>query len=104
MEGAGRAIEVDGALQTFAETVEVLGALGDGQLAKKLEDLGGQQGWRLGLVRLSAGVALRNSYIQGFPRKAREVELRTIESINELNVNHAPIINRPQDLLVNLPL
>ena len=55
VEGAGRAIQLDGAFQTFAETVEVAGALGDGQLAKQLEDLGGQQGWRLGLVRLSAG-------------------------------------------------
>ena len=32
-----------------------------------------------------------------FPRKAQEVELRTIESINKLNVNHAPIINPPQN-------
>ena len=55
MEGAGRAMELEGALQTFAATVEVAGALGDGQLAKQMEDLGGQQGWRLGLVRLSAG-------------------------------------------------
>ena len=44
VEGAGRAMELDGALQTFAETVEVAGALGDGQPAKQLEDLGGQEG------------------------------------------------------------
>ena len=35
--------------------VEVSGALGDGQLAIQLGDLGGQKGWRLGLIRLTAG-------------------------------------------------
>ena len=54
VEGAGRAMELNGALQTFAASVEVAGALGDGQLAKQFEDLGGQQGWKLGLARLSA--------------------------------------------------
>ena len=39
--GAGRAMELGGALHAFAETLEVTGALGDGQLAKQLEDLGG---------------------------------------------------------------
>ena len=52
---AARAVELDGALQAFAATVEVDGASGDGQLAKQLGDLGGQEGWRLGLVRLVAG-------------------------------------------------
>ena len=54
-EGAGRAEELDGALQAFAAPVEVAGAKGDGQLAKQLGVLAGQEGWRLGLVRLSAG-------------------------------------------------
>jgi hypothetical protein len=44
MEGAARARELDGALQAFAATVEVDGAHGDGQLAKQLGDLGGQEG------------------------------------------------------------
>ena len=41
LEGAGRAVELDMALQAFAATVEVDGALGDGQLAMQLGDLGG---------------------------------------------------------------
>ena len=48
-------MELDVALQAFAATVEVDGASGDGQLAKQLGDLNGQEGWRLGLVRLVAG-------------------------------------------------
>ena len=48
--------ELDKALQAFAATVEVDGALGDGQLTMQLGDLGGQRGWRLGLIRLTAGV------------------------------------------------
>ena len=36
MEGAGRAVELDMALRAFAATVEVDGALGDGQLAIQL--------------------------------------------------------------------
>ena len=55
VEGAGRAEELGVALQAFVATVEVDGAKGDGQLAKQLGALGGQEGWRLGLVRLSAG-------------------------------------------------
>ena len=55
VEGAGRAMELDTALQAFASAVEVDGAMGDGQLAKQLGDLGGQEGWRLGLIRLTAG-------------------------------------------------
>ena len=43
-EGAARAAELSMALQVFAATVEVDGALGDGQLAVKLGDLGGQEG------------------------------------------------------------
>ena len=43
------------ALQAFATTMEVDGAMGDGQLAIQLGDLGGQKGWRLGLIRLTAG-------------------------------------------------
>ena len=39
----------------FASAVEVDGAKGDGQLAIQLGDLGGQEGWRLGLIRLTAG-------------------------------------------------
>ena len=35
--------------------MEVDGAQDDGQLAKQLGDLGGQEGWRLGLVRMVAG-------------------------------------------------
>ena len=54
-EGAARAVELDVALQAFAATVEVDGASGDGQLAKQLGNLSGQEGWRLGLVRLVAG-------------------------------------------------
>ena len=50
VEGVGRAVELGVALKTFAATVEVDGALGDGQLAVQLGDLGGQKGWRLGLV------------------------------------------------------
>ena len=38
-EGAGRAMGLGGALQAFAATVEVAGALGDGQLAMQLGDL-----------------------------------------------------------------
>ena len=55
VEGAARAVELDVALQAFAATVEVDGASGDGQLAKQLGDLSGQEGWRLGLVRMVAG-------------------------------------------------
>ena len=44
MEGAGRAAELNMALQVFATTVEVDGTLGDGQLAMQLCDLGGQKG------------------------------------------------------------
>ena len=40
-EGVGRAMELDVALQAFAAAVEVDGALGDGQLAMQLGDLGG---------------------------------------------------------------
>ena len=54
-EGAARAVELSMALQAFAATVEVDGALGDGQLAVQLGNLGGQEGWRLGLIRLTAG-------------------------------------------------
>ena len=49
VEGVGRAVELDVALQNFAATVEVNGAWGDGQLAMQLGDLGGQKGWRLSL-------------------------------------------------------
>ena len=55
VEGAGRAMELDMALQAFATTMEVDGAMGGGQLAMQLGDLGGQKGWRLGLIRLTAG-------------------------------------------------
>ena len=55
VEGAARAVELDVALQAFAATVEVDGASGDGHLARQLGDLSGQEGWRLGLVRLVAG-------------------------------------------------
>ena len=41
-----------GALQTFALTVEVAGAPGDGQLVTQLRNLDGQEGWRLGIIRL----------------------------------------------------
>ena len=44
MEGAGRAVELDMALQAFAAIVEVDGALGDGQLTIQLGDLGSQKG------------------------------------------------------------
>ena len=54
-EGAARAAELDTVLQAFAATVEVNGASGDGHLAKQLGDLGGQKGWRRGLVRMAAG-------------------------------------------------
>ena len=47
VEGVGRAVELDVALQAFVATVEVDGALGDGQLAMQLGDLGGHNGWRL---------------------------------------------------------
>ena len=55
MEGVGRAMEPDVALQAFVATVEADGAWGDGQLTMQLGNLGGQKGWRLGLVRLAAG-------------------------------------------------
>ena len=55
VEGAGRAVELDVAPQAFAAAVEVDRAKGDGQLAKQLDDLGGQEEWRLGLVMLIAG-------------------------------------------------
>ena len=44
VEGAARAVELDGALQAFAATVELDGDSGDGQLAKQLGDLGGREG------------------------------------------------------------
>ena len=44
-EGAGRVVELGVAIQAFVEAVEVDGAKGDGQLAKQLGDLGGQEGW-----------------------------------------------------------
>jgi hypothetical protein len=34
----------------FSDPVDVDGAMGDGQLAKELGDLGGQEGWRLGII------------------------------------------------------
>ena len=43
-KGATRAVGLDMALQAFAATVEVDGALGGGQLAIQLGDLGGQKG------------------------------------------------------------
>ena len=49
------AMELGTTLQAFASAVEVDGAMGDGQLAKQLGDLGGQEGWRLGIIRLTAG-------------------------------------------------
>ena len=55
VENVGRAVELEVALQAFAATVEVDGALDDGQLAMQLGDLGRQKGWRLGLIRLTAG-------------------------------------------------
>ena len=55
VEGAGRAEELDGTLRAFVAAVEVDGAKGDDLLAKQLDDLGGQEGWRLGSVRLTAG-------------------------------------------------
>ena len=55
VEGSRRAVELEVALQAFATTVELDGAFGDGQLALQLGDLGGQTGWRLGLIRLTAG-------------------------------------------------
>ena len=54
--GTDRAVELNKALQAFVANVEVGGALSDGQLAMQLGDLGGQRGWRLGLIRLTAGV------------------------------------------------
>ena len=44
MEGVGRTVELDTALQAFAATVEVGGAVGGGQLTMQLGDLGGQKG------------------------------------------------------------
>ena len=44
VEGAGRTIELDMALQAFVAAVETNGAKDDGQLAKQLSDLGGQEG------------------------------------------------------------
>ena len=75
-EGAARAVELDMALQAFAATVEVDGAMGDGQLAKQLGDLGGQEGWRLGLIRLTAGdltptVSAACVVSEGRPRRGR---------------------------------
>ena len=55
VEGAARTMELELALQAFAATVEVDDAHGDGQLAKQLGDLGGQEDWRLGPVRMVAG-------------------------------------------------
>ena len=55
VEGARRAVKLEVALQAFAAIVEVDGALGGGQLAMQLGGLGGQKGWRLGLIRLAAG-------------------------------------------------
>ena len=75
-EGAARAVELDMALQTFAATVDVEGASGSGQLAKQLGDLSGQEGWRLGLVRLVAGdltpvVSAVCVVSEGRPRRGR---------------------------------
>ena len=50
VEGAGRATELDIALQAFAAAVEVDGAKGDGQLATQLGYLSNQEGGRLWLV------------------------------------------------------
>ena len=44
MEGVGRAVELNMVLQAFAATVEVDGALDDGQLAMQFGGLGGQKG------------------------------------------------------------
>ena len=41
VEGAGSTVELGMALRAFAANVEVDGALGDGQLAMQVGDLGG---------------------------------------------------------------
>ena len=74
MEGVGRAVELGVALQAFAATVEVGGALGDGQLAMQLGDLGCQKGWRLGLIRLTArdlGPVVSAAYVVSEARARR---------------------------------
>ena len=52
VEGVGRAVGLEVVLQAFVATVGVGGALGGGQMAMQLGsgDLGGQKGWRLGLI------------------------------------------------------
>ena len=69
-------MELSTALQAFAATMEVDGALGDGQLAVQLGNLGGQEGWRLGLIRLTAGdltpaVSAACVVAEGRPRRGR---------------------------------
>ena len=52
-DGVGGAAELEeAALRAFAVAVEVNGAGGDGQLAAELGNMGGEEGWRLSLVRL----------------------------------------------------
>ena len=87
-EGTARAVEVGGALQAFAATVEVDGALGDGQLAIQLGDLGGQEGWRLGLIRLTAGdltptVSAACVVSEGRPKRGRMFRMMAL-AVDEL--------------------
>ena len=59
VQGAASARELEGTLQAFVATSEMDGSHGDGQLAKHLGDLGGQEGRRLGVwcLRLDKGEA-----------------------------------------------
>ena len=87
-EGAARAVELSTALQAFAATVEVDGALGDGQLAVQLGNLGGQEGWRLGLIRLTAGdltpaVSAACVVAEGRPKRGRVFRMMAL-AVDEL--------------------
>ena len=51
-DGVSRAMCLGETLRAFAANVEVDGAEGGGQLATKLGNMDGEEGWRLGLVKL----------------------------------------------------
>ena len=51
-EGNVRAVWLEEALEVFSVIVEVDGAEGDGQLSTELGNFDGEEGWRLGVVRL----------------------------------------------------
>ena len=53
LDGVSRAMWLGETLRAFATNVEVGGAEGAGQLATKLGNMDGEEGWRLSLVKVA---------------------------------------------------